>query len=384
MHDPADPQTEAPPLRAESHRPPPAPLSTALPLLQVTRRRRSPWAALLLVALAAAAGAVAWLGWLRPVAVTLAHPWQGPALEAVYATGVVEAVDLARIGTTVAGRITFLAAWEGDRITAGQVVATLDDRQARQRLEDARARLVTAERDFARAHSLVARGDVSAQQLEHATQERDQAAAAVALMARQLDDYTIRAPLDAYVMKRPVQPGETVPTEATLYEVASTARLRVAADVDERDIPKVRMGARVAIRSDAFPHDAFTAAVTNIRHQSETATRTFRVEAALPADTKLLIGMTVDVNVVVAERNQALLVPAAAVRHDPPLGGLPGPAWVLRVIDGRARRTPIETGAVGPQAIEVRAGLDAADAIVAAGLDRLSDGQRVRPLPATK
>lgn len=351
-----------------------------LPLLQVPRRRRGPWAVAVLAVLAAA-GASVWLGWLQPAAVEVAHPWRGPALEAVYATGVVEAVYPARIGTTVAARITSLAAWEGDTIHAGQVVATLDDRQARQRVQDAAARLVTAERDLVRTRDLIARGDRSAQQLEHAVQERDQAAAAVQLMVRQLDEYTILSPLDAVVMKRPVEPGETVAANATLYEVASTARLRVAADVDERDIPQVRMGAPVAIRAEAFPQEAFTAAVTNIRHEGETTTRTFRVEAALPAGTKLLIGMTVDVNIVVAERADSLLLPAAAVRHDPPLGGRPGAAWVLRVVDGRARRSPIETGAVGPAAIEVRAGLTEADSVVTAGLDRLSDGQRVLARP---
>lgn len=376
------------PATARQVAPPPLPQAPPLsalplPLLHLARRRRAPWAVLALAALAAA-GAAVWLRWLQPARVEVTHPWRGPALEAVYATGVVEAVYPARIGSTVPGRITGLAALEGDTIRAGQVVATLDDRQARQRVQDAAARLITAERDLARTRELITRGDRSVQQLEHAVQDRDQAAAAVQLMVHQLDEYTIRSPLDAVVMKRPVEPGETVAANATLYEVASTARLRVAADVDERDIPQVRMGAPVAIRGDAFPKEAFTAAVTNIRHEGETATRTFRVEAALPADTKLLIGMTVDVNIVVAERKDAVLVPAAAVGHEPPLGGRPGAAWVLRVVDGRARRTPVETGATGPQAIEVKAGLSETDSIVAAGVDRLPDGQRVRIRPAAQ
>lgn len=221
-------------------------------LLAVPRRRRLPWLVALLAALAVC-GLLVWQGWLQPVAVEVVHPRRGPALEAVYATGVVEAVDTARTGTTVAARIIALSAKEGDTVRAGQVLASLDDRQARQRLEDARARLVTAERDLARSRDLIIRGDRSAQQLEHAAQERDQAAAAVQLMVRQLEEYTVRAPLDAVVMKRPVQPGETVAADATLFELASTARLRVAADVDERDIARVRMGARVAIRAEAFP-----------------------------------------------------------------------------------------------------------------------------------
>lgn len=89
--------------------------------------------------------------------------------------------------------------------------------------------------------------------------------------------------------------------------------------------------------------------------------------------------MTVDVNVVVAERADALLVPAAAVQHERPLGGMPGAAWVLRVVDGRARRTPVGIGAAGAEAVEVRSGLDEGDSIVVSGAERVADGQRVLP-----
>jgi RND family efflux transporter MFP subunit len=353
------------------------------PLLQVARRRRSLlWPAVLLLLALAGAG-WGWRVWVQAVPVEVVQPWRGPALEAVYATGVVEAIDTARIGTTVAGRIVSLAADEGDTVHEGELLARLDDRQPRQRLADARARLITGEEELARTRALVGRGVRSVQQLEHDIQERDQAAAMLALAVRQLDEYTILAPLDAVVMKRPVEPGETVAANATLFEVASTARLRVAADVDERDIPQIRMGAKVAIRAEAFPDEVFNATVTNIRRQGDTSTRTFRVEADLQQGTRLLIGMTVDVNVVVAERAAALLVPAAAVRHDPPSGGRPGKAWVWRVIDDRTARAPVTVGAEGTQSVEIRAGLTEADTVVAGPASRLSAGQRVSPHPRT-
>ncbi|CAH2604407.1 Efflux RND transporter periplasmic adaptor subunit [Rhodovastum atsumiense] len=364
--------------------PPLAPGPRPLAPLGAPPRRRPLRLALVLVLVAIAIAFVVWSRWFQAIPVEVIHPTRGPALEAVYATGVVEAIDTARVGTMVAGRILSLGAEEGDRVRGGQVLARLDDRQPRQRVEDARARLVVAEQELVRTRDLIDRGVRSAAQLERAVQERDQAVAGLQLMARQLEEYSITAPLDALVMKRPVEPGETVAANATLFEIASTARLRVAADVDERDIPQVRMGAKVAIRADAFPDEAFPAQVTNIRRRGETATRTFRVEANLPADTKLMIGMTVDVNVVVAERRDALLVPATAVHHDPPLGGRPGRAWVFRVVDGQARRTEVQTGAAGAEAVEIRQGLASSDVIVATTPDRLKDGQAVRGRPDPK
>src|SRR5271165_7192021 len=111
-----------------------------------------------------------------------------------------------------------------------------------------------AEADIARDETLLNRGVLAVQALERAQQERDQAAASVALFARQLEDYTIASPLDGVVMKRNVEPGETVAANTVLFEISSTARKRIAADVDERDIAGVRMGAPLA----AMPTDSPT------------------------------------------------------------------------------------------------------------------------------
>ncbi len=358
------------------------PLPSGLPPVIgiVPRRRRSVLRLVLpLLALAAAAGG-AWWTLQRPLAVTVVHPWRGEAIEAVYATGLVEAIDTARIGTTVAGRIDTLLAEEGDHVRRGQVLARLDDREARQRLGDAQARLARAEQELARDQALLQRGVRSPQAEQRSREERDRAAAIAAMLEKQLAEYTIASPLDGIVMTRPVEAGETVAANTVLYTVASPARLRIAADVDERDIPQVRMGAPVAIRADAFPGEVFDARVTNIRGQGDTATRTYRVEAALPPDTRLMIGMTVDVNIVVAQRRDALLVPSAAVRHAQAKGGMPGEAYVFRVQDGIARRTPVTLGAEGPEATEIREGLAADATVIADPPDRLSDGGRVRPI----
>ncbi|MDA8249260.1 MAG: efflux RND transporter periplasmic adaptor subunit [Rhodospirillales bacterium] len=358
------------------------PPSPRLPTVAAPPRRRRALRLVLTLLLIAVAGAGGgWWTLLRPLPVGIVHPWHGAAIEAVYATGLVEAVDTARVGTTVAGRIDALLVDEGDRVRRGQVLARLDDREAQQRLSDARARLELAEQELARDQALLQRGVRTPQAEQRSREERDRAAAGVAVAEKGLQDFTIESPLDGIVMTRPVEPGETVAANAVLFTVASPARLRIAADVDERDIPQVRMGARVAIRADAFPGEVFDANVTNIRGQGDAASRTYRVEAELPRDTRLMMGMTVDTNIVVATRADALLVPTAAVRHAPAKGGLPGAAYVFRVLpDGVARRTAVTLGAEGPEAAEVRGGLAADATLVADPPENLKDGMRVRPL----
>lgn len=352
----------------------------APPSYRQTWRRRMVAVALMLVAVAAAISAGRVTLWGAPI-VAVTHPTRGRAIEAVYATGVVEAIDYARFGATVAGRVIGVLVDEGYQVRKGDVLARMDERQPLARLEDARARLRMAEADIVRAQALTNRGVLAEQALERAQQERDQAAAAVDLYARQLEDYTIASPLDGIVMKRNVEPGETVGANTVLFEVDSTARKRIAAEVDERDIAGVRMGAPIAAHADGFPDQVFEARVTNIRRQGDASSRTFRVEADLPADSRLMIGMTVDVDVVTAERDSALLVPASAVGHGASAGGRPGAPFVVVVNQGRAWRVDVETGAVGPAKAEIRGGLGEADAVVRDDPDRLRDGQSVRIEP---
>ena len=332
------------------------------------RRRR--WPAVVTILVLALAGAMGGYIFARPVTVELVNPARGPAVEAVYATGVVEAVHFARVGSTVAGRINKLLVDDGAFVRAGQLIAQLDDSQPRQRLAEAQARLATAQDELTRGQELARRGIRSQQQLQRDIELRDTTQAAVTLLARQLGEYSITTPLDGTVMKRLVEPGETIEVGKTMFEITSTRKLRIAGDVDERDIARVRLGARVAIRAEAFPGEATTASVTNIRPQGDPATRTFRVEADLPEGTSLLAGMTVDVNIVLAERSDALVIPAEAVRYGTSQRGQPDPATVFRVTGNRAVATPVELGAVGGGRVEIRSGLAA-------------DAQVISPLPAT-
>ena len=153
-----------------------------------------------LAALIALALVGIWRIFLQPVAVAVEHPTRGPAIEAVYATGVIEAIDHARFGATVAGRVTEVLVNEGDAVSKGDVVARLDDSQARARVHDAEARLTMAEADIARDQTLTNRGVVAIQTLERAQQERDQAAAAVDLFTRQLERAGVRVEKELAVL----------------------------------------------------------------------------------------------------------------------------------------------------------------------------------------
>jgi HlyD family secretion protein len=94
-----------------------------------------------------------------------------------------------------------------------------------------------------------------------------------------------------------------------------------------------------------------------------------------------MIGMTVDVDIVVGQRSDALLVPASAVVHGPSQGGKPGAPFVFVVDQARARRVEVKTGAVGTAKVEIADGLKDGDRVILNPSDRLRDGEAIRVSP---
>lgn len=324
---------------------------------------------LLLAAAVLAAGLGLWHMLAGPsVTVVAAH--QGRAVEAVYATAVVKPVYWGRVGATGIGRIESITAHEGDKVKAGAELARLDDGAARARIRELRARIEQLRADVARARPLAREGYSSRQSLEHAESELKQARAALAQARHVLNDLVLRAPLDGVVLRRDGEIGETVGPERILFWVGKPRPLRAEAEVDEEDIPRVAIGQKVLIKADAFPGRGLVASVAEITPKGDPVTKSYRVRLSLPDSTPLLIGMTVEANIVVRESDTALLIPVTA------LGGAGDIVW--RVRDGRAQRVPVVLGAKGAVTVEVRDGLKPGDAVIDAPPEGLAEGARVR------
>lgn len=323
---------------------------------------------LLLVPLLAAGG---WIWWTMPPAVAIAMATQGPALRAVYATGSVEPVHWAKVGPSLRARITEVLVEEGQRVSEGQAMARLDNREAVHRVEEAEARARFAEEELARIRTLVARDIAARASLDRAEAEARAVRAAAEAARRRLDDYVVRAPADGLVLRRDAEVGEVVDTPAALFWIGEPRPLRVTAEVDEEDIAQVREGQDVLLRADAFPGRVLTATVAQITPKGDATRKAYRVRLALPEDTPLLIGMTVEANIVLRRTEDAVLVPPAAVRD--------GRVFVVRqqVVE---RRT-VELGIEGPRAVEVRHGLARGEAVVLDPPTGLADGQAVRLRP---
>ena len=153
-----------------------------------------------------------------------------------------------------------------------------------------------------------------------------------------------------------------------LFWVGQPRPLQIVADVNEEDIPRVAVGQRTLLHADAFPDAPLEATVASITPMGDPVAKTYRVRFALPEDTPLMIGMTVEVNVVTATRPDTLLVPVGAIAAN-------GSVFVVE--DSRARRRDVTTGIRGTIQVEILNGLEDGAVVVVPAPDGLEDGARV-------
>jgi RND family efflux transporter MFP subunit len=350
----------------------PAPARTAVaPPPPATSRRSRGWLLALGLVIAAAAGA--W--WtLRGTAVTVVRVIRGQAAEIVYATGAVEPETWSRSTPLVRGRIVARCRCEGKAVTAGEVLARLDDKEAQATLRDLRAQEEFQQREFERQTQLLARGAASPQAYQRAESDLARIRAQIAAQSERLDYYRLVAPMDGIIMKEDGEVGDMVEPGTVLYRVGLPKPLWVVADVNEEDIPRVAVGQTALLRTDAFAGQLLTGRVKQITPAGDPVAKTFRVRIALPDDTPLRVGMSVESNIVVREVRDALLIPANAV--------VGGQAFVVE--DGRARRRKVETGIRGTAMVEVTAGLADGSEVISPATSELRDGLRVRATPVAE
>ena len=277
---------------------------------------------------------------------------RGDVVQAVGATGTLEAVETVDVGTQVSGVVQQLYADFNSIVKKGQVIAKLDPQLIQTQIEQQTANVIRAEADLDRLRVSLADArqkldraqQMSAKQLIPQTEletaevnvkaaeaQIKSSEAALTQARAQLNNQkvnlgytTITAPIDGIVISRNVDQGQTVASSMnapTLYVIAADlTKMQVIANIDEADVGNMRPGQRVTFRVDAFPTDQFIGSVTQVRLQPAVVQNvvTYSTVISVPnPDLKLKPGMTANVNIEIARRNNVLRVPNAATRFRP-------------------------------------------------------------------
>lgn len=329
------------------------------------------WIAVAVVLAAAGGGTYAWRH--RPLNLALVQPTRGPAVDAVYAAGSVEPTVTQPIASKVMGRLTAVLVDEGDTVRKGQVLARLEAGDLQSSVDEAQARHKWAQAQYARTQELVKQHFVAPVELDRARADLDAAQATVKRTQSLRDVLTLVAPADGTILKRDGEVGQVIPAGQVLMTMSCCAPLRATVDVDEEDIGRVHKGQLVVLRADALPGQTLQGQVSDITPKGDPISRSYRVRIKLGSTQGLLAGMTVEANLVLTQRDKALLVPSTAVQKDTDQKDT---VWVVH--NGRAHRQPIQVGIAGTAKTEVLSGLADGAQVVTLPTPDLLEGRAVR------
>lgn len=302
-------------------------------------------------------------------------------------SGTLKAVNSAVVKARVSGELQGLTVREGDKVSAGQVIARIESseyahrvRQAEQQADAARAQVDIAQRQYDNNAALVQQGFISKTALDtslanlNANKASHRAALAAADVARKsVADAVLRAPISGQISQRLAQPGERVAPEARIVEIVDLGQLELEAALSPADSVAVRVGqtASLAIEGVAQP---VTATVARINPATQAGSRSVLIYLTVQPTAGLRQGLFAQ-GPLATERQTVLAVPLSAVRTDKPL------PYVQTVENGRIVHHTVETsarGAVEGETVVAVKGVAAGALVLRGAAGALREGTAVR------
>src|SRR5687767_3035613 len=382
---------------------------------------RSPWRSMkkkhvvliVIAILAVAGGAFAYSKrGPKPTEIEIATVGREDIQAKVTANGKVQATKKVDISATIPGQITMLAVKEGDRVSKGQLLLTIDavnpraaarsnefsieallrDQQSAQaNLTQARSDLRRAEENFAariipEAEIQRARTTVATAEAAASSQRVQQARATLEGARDTLAKTMVRSPMDGIVTAKRVEEGEVAvigiqnSPGTVLLTISDMSVVETELEVDETSIPNVKLGQEAKIRIDAYPNQTFKGVVTEVggspilpaAGQASNAIK-FLVKVQIqnpPQDIKP--GLSVSADILTGFREKALVVPIQALvirdrelKPEEAAAGAPrDEEGVFLMEDGKAKFQPIKTGLLGELSLEVTDGLKGGETLI--------------------
>jgi RND family efflux transporter MFP subunit len=308
-------------------------------------------------------------------------------------SGSLAPLSSATIKSKVSGVVEATTLQEGMAVSAGQVLARIDQADLRARLQqqqamldEAQARLALATKNETNSQALLKQKYISQNAYDSTQNSVDlarasvkSASAMVELARIALNDGVIKAPIDGVISKRHVQAGEKLALDMPVYSIVNLAELVLEAQVPASEIPRVKVGQDVRFRVDGYAQRDFHGKVARINPSTEAGSRAMLVYIAVKNDDSALrAGMFAKGSIVTDRSGVAPIVPLAAVRSDKD-----GKQIVYKVAAGKLVAQPVKLGLRNDDEgyAEVTEGLEQGANVIVSRLDSLKPGALVK-LPA--
>ena len=292
------------------------------------------------------------------------------------AVGSLLADEAVIIRPEIDGRVVAIHFEEGQRVTKGQKLVTLDPAELKAQLAQWEAQARTDAQRYERSKELLAQKFISQEALDVAKNNLDRAEALRREADARLSKTVITAPFSGLVGLRLISPGAYGKKGDDIVRLENLDSIKLDFRIPEVFTSQVRPGQTVSVRLDAFPGEEFTGSIYAAEPVVDERTRTFLLRAKVPnRGMKLKPGMFVRVGLTLDTRKNAMLVP------EPALWPQGQDNFVFRVQDGKAMLTKVQLGTRRPGEVEIVAGLSPGDTVVTEGQIKLRDGAPVTVLP---
>ena len=310
-------------------------------------------------------------------------------------SGTIGAATTSTLSFAMGGTVEIVVVKQGDRVEAGQVLATLDPERANLDVAAAKSQLDSAHADFTdknneldRKRQLFDKGWVARAAVDQAVAASDGAEGQLNLARsrlgsaeRDLAKTSLVAPFDGVIASRDVQPFQEVASGQPVFLINSEDSLEIVLSVPDSVITRLSVGAPVTVDVTNIAGCGCAARVTEISPQSGAANAVSVTAALLDNPTGLLPGMAAEVSVVLSggRASRGFLVPLVAIAP----GDDTAPGYIFKYDEatGSVSKVAVRGGSgVAENLIEIVEGVAAGDIIAAAGVSFLRDGQRVKLL----
>lgn len=296
-------------------------------------------------------------------------------LNAVIAlSGNVEGEKTIRLGFLVAGKVNQIAVVEGDVISKGQLIASLDPESYALAKDIADASLSQVQDDYNRLSKMHETKSVTESDYSKISNGFIQANANQKLQTKNLSDTKLYSPISGVVLKKGVEVGEIVGTGMPLFAVSSIDKVKVNAALPEKELHKITIN-QIANVYVAALDSTFTGKIIEIGAVAEPTTRSFAVKIEIDNKDKLLRpGMIAEIRITSMETKNALLLPLEAVLHD--VDNQPY-IFIIDPAINKSFKRKVRLGTILNNKIEATSGVKNGELVVIGGQQRLNDGTTV-------
>jgi membrane fusion protein, multidrug efflux system len=297
--------------------------------------------------------------------------------EPIFASGMVASTDEARMSFKVGGIIQKIYVQEGQKVSKGQLLATLNMTEINAQVQQAQYGAEKSERDFRRVQNMFKDTAATLEQLQNVTTGRDVAQQNLTIAKFNQSYAQIRSAISGTIVKKLVNEGELVSPGSPVFMVSSNQKSDwvVRVGVTDKDWARLKVGNNASVTLDAYPDDTFEGKITELAPIADPMNKLYEIEVKINTNgQKLATGMFAKLSLNSAQSRSYAIVPIEAILEG---NGKNASVFVLDETKKKVKKIPVTVGYIEGNKILITSGLEGISEVVTSGSAFLGEGASV-------